>query len=497
MLRRLLGAVVLLGSVFTPLVVDAVDDAADAAAPPPSLSCGGHGRIGVKSPDLSATQAATYTAKPPAKTDTPSPDPTGDEDCTGDFAATTGNVKAVTFTLKGSASCASLWGDATHPQPWPQNGTFTLTYTNINPATGLHYNTKAFVRLQPAPGVGNLPDAVHVTGQIKSGIGAGATLSTDMLMQPVPTADLDGNGKIDVPTETSGPTMDSYLTWFTPGNDHPCPTPHGPIPMPYLRFDTDAVLHSGFNINYAGPQPEPPTLPVVDCDANGKLTLTDHPNPTPYVKAAGNTTPRPVPWNCDTADATAGPLTKVAFSMTGDSLGACGSSTETPMHGTVTLTFANINPLTGLKYNAHAYVVAHPAPGPNADPCPDPYEPRPCPMEPVPWPGILDGEATCVSGIVYAAKGLPELLGQDFSMGALVHAVPTQDWDHSGKIDLGTATVPSMDSYLQFVNDQANAGPVPHPQTWSTEGAGYGTLLGDPTAVLDSGVSISPIPFPE
>jgi hypothetical protein len=31
---------------------------------------------------------------------------------------------------------------------------------------------------------------------------------------------------------------------------------------------------------------------------------------------------------------------------------------------------------------------------------------------------------------------------------------------------------------------------------WSTDGPGYGTLLGDSTAVLDSGFVIEPVPLP-
>src|SRR5262249_39105225 len=149
------------------------------------------------------------------------------------------------------------------------SGVLTLTYTNTNPVTSRPYSTKAFVILEPIPSP-HLPDGVHVSGQIFKGVGVGATLSTDMLMQPIPSADYDQSGLIELPTEF-GPTMDSFLAWMSPGDTKLCGTAPSLIFPALMRWDTDgagllsltgdpdAQLHSGFSINYAGPQPEPPT----------------------------------------------------------------------------------------------------------------------------------------------------------------------------------------------------------------------------------------------
>jgi hypothetical protein len=105
---------------------------------------------------------------------------------------------------------------------------------------------------------------------------------------------------------------------------------------------------------------------------------------------------------------------------------------------------------------------------------------------------MLPGEVACLTGIVNNGIGAPG----DISIQVLLHPIPTQDWDHNGTIDIPTAQTPTMDSYLQFLDDQTNAGPIPEPMIWSTAGNGYGTLLGDPTAVLDNGIVISPVPGP-
>jgi hypothetical protein len=109
----------------------------------------------------------------------------------------------------------------------------------------------------------------------------------------------------------------------------------------------------------------------------------------------------------------------------------------------------------------------------------------------------LPGESVCVSGIVYKASGLPELLGQDIAVTLAVHPFATQDWDGNGKIDQPTAQTPTLDSYLEWQN-WLNAGePMPGPgMLWTTAGDGYGTLLGGPSAVFDNGINIQPAPSP-
>jgi len=79
------------------------------------------------------------------------------------------------------------------------------------------------------------------------------------------------------------------------------------------------------------------------------------------------------------------------------------------------------------------------------------------------------------------------------SVQALLHPIPTADLDGNGTIDVPSASTPTMDSYLAFVNWQVNGqSQPPPPSIWTTAGAGYGTLFGDNTAVLDDGLVIRP-----
>jgi hypothetical protein len=78
-----------------------------------------------------------------------------------------------------------------------------------------------------------------------------------------------------------------------------------------------------------------------------------------------------------------------------------------------------------------------------------------------------------------------------------VHPVPTKDWDGNGKIDLPTPNNVTMDSYDEFQNWVNSGSPANGVHfVWSSDGPGYGTLLGDSAAQLNSAFNIAPIPEP-
>jgi hypothetical protein len=477
-----------------------------ASGNPLVLSCLAHGDLAQNSADFSTLGPATYAGKKPGKGDSPIPNPEGTEPCSGDLATTTGDIAKVAFKLSGRASCASLWGDGTlnnFPAPVPMSGSVTITYANTNTATGKPWFTKAFVRLEPMPGPGHvdLPDAVHVDGQVFSGIGQGASLSTDMLMQPIPT------WSTDRPTEAGGPTMDSYVDWFDPSagpEPMPCtPAPGStwsPHPDPYIRWDTDgagllsltgdtnAVLHSAFQIDYT-PQPQPfaplNTVPLVSCEGFGKQKIDL--NHIGQEGFGGSYKPGVFgSAQCDPSASlysTTGTVTKETFKVLGTSPSTCGDATSPPLNGKLTLTYTNTNPATGKPYQSLAYVTTHPVPIPE--------QPEPCPFDtscgqPRPTP-YLPGEAECVTGVV--DKGVGQ--GGDISGIILVHPVPTRDWDGNGKIDLPTPLSPTMDSYYEYIDTQTNPGQRNY--VWTTGGPGYGTLLGNPNAYLQNRFFITPV----
>jgi hypothetical protein len=518
-MRRVLIAFILFCGALVPAVVQGGSVAHAAGGNSLVLSCLAHGDLLQNSADFSTLGPVTYAGKKPGENDLPIPNPTN-EPCSGNDAAMTGPIAKVAFKLTGSASCGSLWGDGTlnnFPAPMPMSGNITITYQNTNPTTMKPFFTKAFVALYPYP-YPNLPDAVSVVGQVFAGVGQGASLSTDMLMQPLPTTDLDGSGKVEVPTETGGPTMDSYLTWFTPGNNSPCPQPGGEPNPPIIRWDTDgagllsltgdqnAVLHSAFNIDYS-PHPDPyGKIPIHSCDGFGKAKSDQNSLGNSKFGGGynlnlswGKGTKKPSPPTCDpTASlySTTGTVTKETFTVSGTSPSACGDASSQPLNGKLTLTYTNIDPATLKPYYSSAYVSTEQI---GADPFSDCWQltdiPK-CASAAIPngdtTPPWLGGEAVCAHGIV--AKGVGQ--GDDISGIILVHPVPTKDWDGNGTIDLPTADTVTMDSYLQYQNDLTAGGPVPEPFIWTTVGPGYGTLLGDPTAVLNNGFDIAPQPNP-
>ncbi|MGZ4795262.1 MAG: hypothetical protein ACXV8T_05150 [Acidimicrobiia bacterium] len=442
------------------------------------LSCQGRGRVSQSSPDFSVATSLHYRGG----TDTVRPVGA----CSGDLAAATGDLDHVNFTLDGSASCVDPSGSAAGRVA----GRLTLVYTNPDPATGRPYQSRAYVRLEPL-GDPDLPDAVHVTGQVDRGPGAGGTLSTDMLLQPVPTADLDASGGIDVPTATSGPTLDSYLTWLD------C-TSGAATSGRYLRWATDgvgllwfagnpnAVLHSAFDLAYDQPIPSAPASPVLACAGSGRARFGPYSSiVNPAVTAMrGSTYPTASPPTACSGSASAltGPLTHVGFLLTGDALGSCGTATGRPLHGTVVLRYANIDPATGRPYSSTAYVTERPATNPFA-PCSDPVEP--CTSGAATF---APAELTCLVGIVGKGVGT----GGDFAAKVLMHPLPATDSDGNGTIDVPTPSTPTADSLSALFDWEINAAPMPTGWMWTTSGPGYGTLFGDPTAVLDDGFVIAP-----
>jgi hypothetical protein len=448
------------------------------------LACAGHGSVRFATPDATVTQPARYSGQPRITVDVPMPD----GDCTGDLGATAGALAGAKFNLAGVASCAAPAGTAAAPMA----GKLVLTYTNVGPA-GRPRTSQLRVRLQRPPNP-NLPDAVRIVGQVEKGLGAGAFLDTTVLLQPVPTADLDGNGTVDLPTE-SGPTMDSYLTWFEPGGDQPCTSPcaaEGACASPALRWDTDgagllalagddtAVLHSAFTLtNQPVPLSEDP--PLLSCDASGRARVRADVRLATYPSTA--TGPCAGPLAGSTGD-----VTRVTIKLAGDGLGTCGSAGATPMHGTMVVTHANTDPVTASAYRTKAVVAERLEPG--SGECAEPDD-SPCNEPPV-SELFIAGELLCLRGFALSAPGGA---GGDVTVAAVLHPVPRQDWDGNGTIDVPTPDVPTVDSFFELLDWESNGVPQPNRgAVWSTSGAGFGVLFGVDGAVLDGGIRIHPRP---
>jgi hypothetical protein len=432
------------------------------------MICGAHGDLQQSSADFSSLGAVTYTAKSTAPAGT----------CTGDLAATTGDITRVAFKLSGSASCSSLWGDASSQLPRPMSGKLTITYQDTDPATTKPYFTKAFVRLEPYRQAfsADLPDAVVVDGQIFGGVGQGGSLFTEMLMQPTPSP----------PPATLGPTQASLDLFNACRTGQPVTVATwrwytGGAGLLTLTGDNNAILSQfepGFQINETRGMLLPSTAPIESCGSFGKVKSDQ--NSLGGVKFGGAYSKTLGTMTCDPTGglfSTTGTATRATFSFVGASTTECVDP-STQAIGKASLTYANTNPATGRPYQSSAYVTASsicPAWGGN---CVVPT--------PSPW---LAGEAICVTGIVHGGVGT----GNTIRVAMLAHAIPTKDWDGNGKIDVPTPNTVTMDSYLEWQNWVNNGEPLPGPtMIWTTAGPGYGTLLGDASAVLQDSFKIAP-----
>jgi hypothetical protein len=81
--------------------------------------------------------------------------------------------------LTGKVTCDA---NSTNPNQYPLNGKLSLTYTNINPATGKPFSSLAYVRTNRV--VGGFADEVSVHGIATKGVAVGADVDAHILFQP-------------------------------------------------------------------------------------------------------------------------------------------------------------------------------------------------------------------------------------------------------------------------------------------------------------------------